>query len=248
MSRDNSIKRILVIDDDSQICDIIKMFLSLEHYEVVTENTGISGLETFRSAQVDSDTQFSLILLDLSLPDVAGQQICKLIRRESDVPIIIVSANDSVSDKVICLEYGADDYISKPFENMELIARIKAILRRSDKLNLLRTGVVYDDSDNIIKVHGISIDRNNRHATLENGDIIRLTPKEFDLLLFFISHIGETLSREKIIEELWGKGTLYKWSRSLDVHVQNLRKKVERNPNSPSFIITVSGIGYRAIG
>lgn len=195
----------------------------------------MEGLDKFRS------DKFDVILLDISLPDINGQQLCKLIRQESDIPIIMVSANDSVSDKVICLEYGADDYISKPFENMELIARIKAVLRRSDKHI-----EVNDDSENgIINFQGLKIDYSKRHVTTHNNIPVNLTPKEFELLVYFAKNAGETLNRDTIIEDLWGKNTLYRWSRSLDVHIQNLRQKIEKNPKNPSIIQTVSGIGYK---
>ena len=228
-------KKILIIDDDKEICELLNMFLTLEKYCVVSANTGMQGIEVFRK------DKFDVILLDISLPDINGQQLCKLIRQESDVPIIMVSANDSVSDKVICLEYGADDYISKPFENMELIARIKAVLRRAEK-HMENNGT---ESDGTIIFHGLKIDYNKRHVVKNDNEPINLTPKEFELLVYFSKHMGETLNRDTIIEDLWGKNTLYRWSRSLDVHIQNLRQKIERNPKNPSIIQTVSGIGYK---
>lgn len=228
-------KTVLIVDDDKEICELLNMFLTLEKYNVISVNTGMEGLDKFRS------DKFDVILLDISLPDINGQQLCKLIRQESDIPIIMVSANDSVSDKVICLEYGADDYISKPFENMELIARIKAVLRRSDKHI-----EVNDDSENgIINFQGLKIDYSKRHVTTHNNIPVNLTPKEFELLVYFAKNAGETLNRDTIIEDLWGKNTLYRWSRSLDVHIQNLRQKIEKNPKNPSIIQTVSGIGYK---
>ncbi|HIZ88522.1 MAG: response regulator transcription factor [Candidatus Mucispirillum faecigallinarum] len=229
-------KTVLIVDDDKEICELLNMFLTLEKYDVVSANTGMEGLEKFRSSK------FDLILLDISLPDINGQQLCKLIRQESDVPVIMVSANDSVSDKVICLEYGADDYISKPFENMELMARIKAVLRRAEKHI---TATENSDDFGIINFQGLKIDYSKRHVTASDDTIINLTPKEFELLIYFAKHAGETLNRDTIIEDLWGKNTLYRWSRSLDVHIQNLRQKIEKNPKNPSIIQTVSGIGYK---
>lgn len=227
-------KKILIVDDDKEICELLKMFLTLEKYCVVSAYTGMQGIEISRKEK------FDVILLDISLPDISGQQLCKLIRQESDVPIIMVSANDSVSDKVICLEYGADDYISKPFENMELIARIKAVLRRSEKHM-----DIHMEGDDIILFHGFKIDYTKRHVVNSNDEPINLTPKEFELLVYFSKNMGNTLKRDTIIEDLWGKNTLYRWSRSLDVHIQNLRQKIERNPKNPSIIQTVSGIGYK---
>lgn len=227
-------KKILIVDDDKEICELLNMFLTLEKYSVVSAYTGMQGIEISRKEK------FDVILLDISLPDISGQQLCKLIRQESDVPIIMVSANDSVSDKVICLEYGADDYISKPFENMELIARIKAVLRRSEKHNDMQLS-----GDDIIYFHGFKIDYTKRLVVNSNDEPINLTPKEFELLVYFSKNMGNTLKRDTIIEDLWGKNTLYRWSRSLDVHIQNLRQKIERNPKNPSIIQTVSGIGYK---
>lgn len=227
-------KKILIVDDDKEICELLNMFLTLEKYSVVSAYTGMQGIEISRKEK------FDVILLDISLPDISGQQLCKLIRQESDVPIIMVSANDSVSDKVICLEYGADDYISKPFENMELIARIKAVLRRSEKHNDMQLS-----DDDIIYFHGFKIDYTKRLVVNSNDEPINLTPKEFELLVYFSKNMGNTLKRDTIIEDLWGKNTLYRWSRSLDVHIQNLRQKIERNPKNPSIIQTVSGIGYK---
>lgn len=227
-------KKILIVDDDKEICELLKMFLTLEKYCVVSAYTGMQGIEISRKEK------FDVILLDISLPDISGQQLCKLIRQESDVPIIMVSANDSVSDKVICLEYGADDYISKPFENMELIARIKAVLRRSEKHM-----DIHMEGEDIILFHGFKIDYTKRHVVNSNDEPINLTPKEFELLVYFSKNMGNTLKRDTIIEDLWGKNTLYRWSRSLDVHIQNLRQKIERNPKNPSIIQTVSGIGYK---
>lgn len=231
-------KTILIVDDDKEICALLKMFLTLEKYNVISAGTGLEGLKSFREGAAD------LIILDIGLPDISGQQLCKLIRQESDVPIVMLSANDSVSDKVICLEYGADDYISKPFENMELIARVKAILRRVEK-NKTEEAAASDSPE--ITFAGLVIDLSRRQV-MQNGASLNLTPKEFELLIYFSKHQGQTLARAKITEDLWGKNTLYRWSRSLDVHIQNLRQKIEQNPKNPSIIQTVSGVGYRIKG
>ena len=231
-------KTILIVDDDKEICALLKMFLTLEKYNVISAGTGLEGLKSFREGAAD------LIILDIGLPDISGQQLCKLIRQESDVPIVMLSANDSVSDKVICLEYGADDYISKPFENMELIARVKAILRRVEK-NKTEEAAASDLPE--ITFAGLVIDLSRRQV-MQNGASLNLTPKEFELLVYFSRHQGQTLARDKITEDLWGKNTLYRWSRSLDVHIQNLRQKIEQNPKNPSIIQTVSGVGYRIKG
>jgi len=230
-------KTILIIDDDQEIIELLTMFLQLESYSVLSSLTGMKGIEIVDNKDINID----LILLDIGLPDISGHQLCKLIRQRVDTPIIILSANDSVSDKVVCLEYGADDYITKPFENIEMIARIKAILRR---VETNKKSMLANETNAVLSFNGISIDLTTRKALIKDKDI-NLTPKEFELLLYFFKNAGNTLSRDTIIETLWGKNTLYRWSRSLDVHIQNLRQKIEINPKNPSIIQTVSGTGYR---
>jgi two-component system alkaline phosphatase synthesis response regulator PhoP len=227
-------KSLLVIDDDKEICELVELFLKLEGFEVVTANTGMQGLDIIRSRHID------LVILDIGLPDVSGQQICRIIHSETNIPIIILSARDSVLDKVIGLDYGADDYVSKPFENMELLARINAIMRRMERTD----GAVSDETYNF---HHITINIGKRQIYI--GDIpIKLTPKEYELLAYFSKNQGQLLSRDRIIEELWGNDTLYRWSRSLDVHIQNLRQKIEINPKNPEIIKTISGTGYKIKG
>ncbi|MGE4268024.1 MAG: response regulator transcription factor [Deferribacterales bacterium] len=225
---------ILVIDDDQEILDILKLLLNLEKYNVLTAPNGMTGLSLAR------DNNPAMIILDLNLPDIDGQQICKIIRSELDVPILILSARDNVSDKVVCLEYGADDYMTKPFENIELIARVKAILRRAEK-----TSSVHEDEDGESAVfHHMNVDRANRQVFIK-GEKVSLTPKEYDILLYFIEKAGHVLSRDTIVNDIWGKNSIYSWSRSLDVHIKNLRQKVEINPKNPDIIKTVSGVGYK---
>lgn len=225
---------ILVIDDDQEILDILKLLLNLEKYNVLTAPNGMTGLSLAR------ENNPAMIILDLNLPDIDGQQICKIIRSELDVPILILSARDNVSDKVVCLEYGADDYMTKPFENIELIARVKAILRRAEK-----TIPAYEDENGENTVfHHMNIDRSNRQVFIK-GDKVNLTPKEYDILLYFIEKAGQVLSRDTIVNDIWGKNSIYSWSRSLDVHIKNLRQKVEINPKNPDIIKTVSGVGYK---
>ena len=226
-------KTILIIDDDKEICELINLFLKLEGYNIFTAGTGLEGLSVFREADPD------LVILDIGLPDVSGQQICRVIRGESSVPIIILSARDSVPDKVICLDYGADDYLTKPFENIELLARIHAIERRTEKKHDRQ-----EQSDEQLSFHHMKIDTTKRQI-ISGDNKIALTPKEFELLLYLSKNAGRTLPRDKIIEDLWGNDTLYRWSRSLDVHIQNLRQKIEINPKTPEIIKTVSGVGYK---
>ncbi|MBZ4642670.1 MAG: two-component system, OmpR family, alkaline phosphatase synthesis response regulator PhoP [Deferribacteres bacterium] len=220
--------KILVIDDDIEITQLLKILLSSEGFAVTVSTTAFGGLELFKKGS------YSLVILDLGLPDLEGEHLCKLIRKESDVPIIILSAKENVTAKVLCFEYGADDYITKPFENIELLARVKAIMRRCCSSR--------DESEGIIEYKGLKLDTKSREATF-NGEKIDLTPKEYDVLLFLLKSKGQIVSREQIVNELWGKNTLYKWSRSLDVHVQHIRSKLSRY--LPDFIKTVSGVGYK---
>ncbi|PLX66636.1 MAG: DNA-binding response regulator [Denitrovibrio sp.] len=226
-------KKILVIDDDPDILEVLRLLLGLENYEVTTALSGITGLSLARENNPD------IIILDLNLPDIDGQQICKIIRGELNVPILILSARDNVSDKVVCLEYGADDYLTKPFENIELIARVKAILRRSEKADNHTEG-----DDSVVVFHHLSIDKSSRQVFSKN-EKISLTPKEYEILLYFINKAGQVLSRDDIVNDIWGKNSIYSWSRSLDVHIKNLRQKIEINPKNPDIVSTVSGVGYK---
>jgi len=225
--------KILIIDDDPDILEVLRLLLGLENYEVLTAQDGMTGLSLAKENNPD------LIILDLNLPDINGQQICKIIRGELNVPILILSARDNVSDKVVCLEYGADDYMTKPFENIELIARVKAILRRTDK---------HEDNapndDETVTFHHLTIDKANRQVYMKD-EKANLTPKEYEILLYFINKAGHVLSRDDIVNDIWGKNSIYSWSRSLDVHIKNLRQKIEINPKNPDIVRTVSGVGYK---
>lgn len=225
--------KILVVDDDPDILEVLRLLLELEGYSVLTASNGITGLSFAREYNPD------LIILDLNLPDINGQQICRIIRGELNVPILILSARDNVSDKVVCLEYGADDYLTKPFENMELTARVKAILRRTEKTD----DSTPSDTKTIV-FHHMTIDKQSRQVYI-NDEKISLTPKEYELLLYFTEKAGSVLSRDDIVNDIWGKNSIYSWSRSLDVHIKNLRQKVEMNPKNPDIIRTVSGVGYK---
>lgn len=226
--------KVLVIDDDPDILEVLRLLLSLEGYNVLTAPNGITGLSLARENNPE------MIILDLNLPDINGQQICKIIRSELNVPILILSARDNVSDKVVCLEYGADDYLTKPFENIELIARVKAILRRSDK----QEEPSVENEGNVISFHHMRIDKSARQVFIKD-EKVSLTPKEYEILLYFINKAGQVLSRDNIVNDIWGKNSIYSWSRSLDVHIKNLRQKVEINPKNPDIIKTVSGVGYK---
>ncbi len=219
---------ILVVDDDPDILTIIKDNLELDGYEVFTAALGKEALCILKKEAIN------LIILDLMLPDMNGIQICRTTRASSHVPIIMLTAKDSVSDKVLGLESGADDYIVKPFDYLELAARVKAQLRRSKS---------YLFADNVFKVGNLQLKPASRELLI-NGAQIVLTKKEFDILSLLFRYAGKVLDRDTIKTEVWPDQKLYKWSRTIDVHIQRLRAKMEKNPEQPQYILTIPGVGY----
>ncbi|MGA1846268.1 response regulator transcription factor [Deferribacter abyssi] len=222
-------RKILIIDDDIEILEILKLFLEIEDFKVVTAQNGITGFNLLQNNCYD------LILLDLGLPDIDGEHICKKIREKYDTPIIVLTAKETVSNKVLCFEYGCDDYITKPFEKIELLARIKAVLRRTKNTNI---------NDKVISFPPFEINL-EEGLCYKNGKHIDLTKKELEILSFLIRNAGKNIKRDEIIKEIWGDDSLYRWSRTLDVHIQHLRQKIEKNPKKPYFIKTVPGVGYK---
>ncbi len=219
---------ILVVDDDPDILTIIKDNLELDGYTVLTAACGKEAISVFKANAVD------LMVLDLMLPDVDGIQVCRTIRATSPVPIIMLTAKDAVSDKVLGLESGADDYIVKPFDYLELAARIKAGLRRSQ---------IYRPEDTLYQVGELELIPERREVEIR-GVKIPLTKKEFDILTLFFKHAGRVVDRDTIHNEIWPDRQLYKWSRTLDVHILRLRGKIEANADQPRYIVTVPGVGY----
>ena len=220
--------RILVVDDDKDIVQTIKGNLELDGYEVLAAFDGHSSLQMAREHRPD------LIILDLNLPDIDGIKACQIMRREYDFPIIMLTARDGVADKVLGLECGADDYIVKPFNFLELSARIKSILKRVER------SLVND----LCEFQDLCIDFKSKNVTVR-GENVKLTKTEFELLSLFVSYPGEVLSREFIQQQIWRDSQLYQTSRAVDVHVQRLRKKIEAEIDKPEYIITVAGVGYR---
>ena len=220
--------RILVVDDDKDIVQTIKGNLELDGYEVLTASDGHSCLQMAREQRPD------LIILDLNLPDIDGIKACQIMRREYDFPIIMLTARDGVSDKVLGLECGADDYIVKPFNSLELSARIKSMLKRVER-SLVNDLCEYKD---------LCIDFKSKNVAVR-GEEVKLTKTEFELLSLFVSYPGEVLSREFIQQQIWRDSQLYQTSRAVDVHVQRLRKKIEAEVEKPEFIVTVAGVGYK---
>jgi len=221
--------RILVVDDDADILKVLKANLEIHGYEV-------NCAENWTTARaILSERIPDLIILDLMLPDGDGIEICRMFRKEhAQVPIIMLTAKDKISDKVIGLESGADDYVVKPFETLELLARIRACLRRTAS----------PAKEEKVSIGTINVDFKKRLVTV-SGKNAELTPKEYDLLCFFIRHRGEAVSREKIRKSIWKDSQIYSWSRVIDVHIQHLRQKIEKDPSNPRYIITVPSAGYR---
>ncbi len=223
---------ILVVDEDPHIRTLLKDNLEFDGYRVRAATTGREALDLFESRRT------GLIVLEPRLPDMDGLRVCRSVRERSDVPIIMVSSRCAVSDKVLGLETGADDYMGKPFEYLELEARIKARLRR-------RFPIPPPAERNA--VGSIRIDR-KRHEVFKAGKRIDVTNREFDLLSLFVRNAGEALSRSAIFARLWLDGKVYRGSRVIDVHVRHLRAKFEVDPAEPRLIVTVPGVGYMLVG
>lgn len=223
--------KILVVDDEKLIVKGIKFSLEQEGMEV---DAAYDGEEAFKLAKAQN---YSLILLDVMLPKIDGLEVCRMIREFSNVPIIMVTAKGEDMDKIMGLEYGADDYITKPFNILELKARIKAILRRS-----VRSVVKEEPKSKVIKAKDLEIDLESRRCFI-SGKEKNLTAKEFDLLELFVKNPGKVYSRENLLNTLWGYGYPGD-ARSVDVHVRRLREKIEANPSDPQYIHTKWGVGY----
>jgi two-component system alkaline phosphatase synthesis response regulator PhoP/OmpR family response regulator RpaB len=227
--KDQKIKKIiLIIDDDKDIVQTIKGNLELDGYEVFTAYDGQTGLHIVKTTRPD------LIILDLNLPDIDGIKACEIIRREFDLPIIMLTARDGISDKVLGLKCGADDYMVKPFNFLELSARIKSIFKRVER-SLVKEQHEFKDISINFKSRSISV----------RGEDINLTRTEFQLFELFVSYPNEVLSRDFIQKQIWQDSQLYQHSRAIDIHVQRLRKKIEKKIENPEYILTVAGVGYK---
>jgi two-component system, OmpR family, alkaline phosphatase synthesis response regulator PhoP len=224
-------KTILLVDDEPNILELIKLYMAGEHYNIETARTGTDALARFAALKPD------LVVLDLMLPEIDGWEVCRRIRRESDVPIIMLTARTDDVDKIVGLELGADDYLSKPFNPRELVARIKAVLRRSTASER-----VTPTGRQPIDLGNTRIDQDRHEVTISGGQI-ELRAKEFDLLLAFVQHLGIVLERDKLLNMVWGYD-YFGGTRTVDVHVANLRDHIE---GSSVNIQTVRGLGYKAI-
>ena len=222
-------KRILLVDDEPLIIKGLRFTLEQEGYEILTAADGEEALQVFFENPVD------LILLDVMLPKLDGIQVCQRIRESSNVPILMLTAKGEDMDKILGLEYGADDYMTKPFNILEVKARIKTVLRRAAQ-------PAANEEKKIIRVHDMEVNIVNRSVTL-GGKEIRLTAKEFDLLQLFITNRGKVFSRETMLETVW-KYDYMGDARTVDVHIRRLREKIERDTAQPEFIFTKWGVGY----
>ena len=222
--------RILVIEDESSFSEAISFLLRKEGFEVGVADNGQSGLEEYERHGAD------LILLDLMLPGLSGTEVCRQIRTKSQVPIIMLTAKDAEIDKVVGLELGADDYVTKPYSSRELIARINAVLRRTQNPeNEIENG--------IITIGSIRLDI-DRHQMSVNSVAVALPLKEFELLEFLMRNSGRVLTRSQLIDRVWGSD-YFGDTKTLDVHIKRLRAKIEVDPANPIFIQTVRGLGYK---
>lgn len=222
---------VLIVDDDVKLVQLLQTYFNKEGFITYTAGDGLDALVAARERNPD------IIVLDLMLPGIDGYEVCKKIRRDSDIPIIMLTARDEETDRLIGLEIGADDYVTKPFSPKEVVARVKAILRRTNKEVIRKEP---------IKAGGLTIDF-ERHQVLNGSQQIELTPTEFKLLELLAANAGKVFTRLQIVEQTQGY-TFEGYERTIDAHIKNLRRKLESNPKKPAYIQTVYGIGYKFVG
>ena len=221
--------RVLVVEDEESFSEALSYMLRKEGYEVAVANTGTGALEEFDRSGAD------LVLLDLMLPGLSGTEVCRQLRQRSNVPVIMLTAKDSEVDKVVGLELGADDYVTKPFSSRELVARIRAVLRRGSEGDELVPGT--------IEAGPVRMDV-ERHVVTVDGRPAPMPLKEFDLLELLLRNAGRVLTRMQLIDRVWGSDYVGD-TKTLDVHVKRLRAKVEPDPANPRYLVTVRGLGYK---
>jgi two-component system response regulator RegX3 len=225
--------RILVVEDEPSIAESMQYALEIEGFDVFVAGTGREGIEQSQTLNP------SLILLDVMLPESSGLDVCRQIRSTSDVPIIMVSARDAEADMVAGLELGADDYVTKPFSMRELVARVRAHIRRS-----ARSGT-FADTNEVLRGGTIELDLDAHEARVD-GAAVALRPKEFDLLESLMRRRNRLASRDLLIDEVWGP-SYFGDTKTLDVHIKRLRQKLEADPSRPKHIVTVRGLGYKFV-
>lgn len=225
--------RVLVVEDEETLAESIRYNLEREGYDVTIAADGRAALREFHANQP------SLILLDLMLPEVSGLDVCRAVRSESSIPIIMVTAKDAESDSVAGLELGADDYVTKPFSMNELMARVRANLRRA------YMAAVDEVPEERLKAGPVELDI-SRHEAVVGGEPVSFRPKEFALLSTFLRRPGRLLTRDYLIEEIWGPG-YFGDTKTLDVHIKRIRQKIESDPHRPRHLVTVRGLGYKYV-
>ena len=223
--------RVLLIEDEDAYRETLGYLLRKEGFDVVEAADGTSGLAEFDRGGAD------IVLLDLMMPGLPGTEVCRRLRAHSSVPVIMVTARDSEIDKVVGLELGADDYVTKPFSHRELVARIRAVLRRGQDQALL---------PEVVEVSGVRLDV-ERHQVQVDGQEVRLALREFELLELLLRNAGRVMTRGQLIDRIWGANYVGD-TKTLDVHVKRLRAKIEENPAEPRRLITVRGLGYKFEG
>ena len=230
---EDTMTRILVVDDESVVAEVAEQYLRLEGYDVAI---AVDGADAIQQAQ---EWVPDLIVLDLMLPKVNGLEVCRRIRRDSQVPIIMLTARGDEADRIVGLELGADDYVAKPFSPRELVARVRSVLRRSSSFTTPATG-------GAMRVDGLAVNPQSRSVTLD-GSEVHLTGKEFDLLFFLVSNPGQVFTREQIMDQAWDF-TYAGDTSTVTVHIRRLREKIEVDPVKPRYIKTVWGVGYKLDG
>jgi len=223
------VTRILVVEDEESFSDALSYMLRKEGFEVATSGTGPDGLAEFDRSGAD------LVLLDLMLPGLSGVEVCRELRARSDVPVIMLTAKDAEVDKVVGLEMGAGDYVTKPFSTRELLARIRAVLRRR--------GQPEETASGVLEGGPVRMDV-DRHVVTVNGSGLQMPLKEFELLEFLLRNSGRVLTRGQLIDRIWGSDYVGD-TKTLDVHVKRLRAKIEPQPSRPRHLLTVRGLGYK---
>ena len=224
--------KILVVEDEASFSDALSYVLGKEGFEVVVADTGDGAIASFDKFGAD------LVLLDLMLPGLSGTEVCKQLRSRSNVPIIMLTAKDTEVDKVVGLELGADDYVPKPYSKTELVARIRAVLRRQ--------GESIETQDSILVAGPVHIDVERHQVKIDNNSV-SLPLKEFELLEYLIRNTGRVLTRAQLIDRVWGSD-YFGDTKTLDVHVKRLRAKIEKDPANPVYIQTIRGLGYKFEG
>ena len=227
------VTRILIVEDEASLHEPLSFLLKREGYDIAVVETGLEAIEVFDRDGAD------LVLLDLMLPGIPGTEVCKQIRMTSNVPIIMLTAKDSEVDIIVGLELGADDYVTKPYSTRELLARIRAVLRRSEQAE-------EDEEDGIVEVNDIRMDV-DRHTVTVRGALTQMPLKEFELLEYLLRNAGRVLTRGQLIDRVWGPD-YYGDTKTLDVHIKRIRSRIEETPSTPKLLVTVRGLGYRFEG